>query len=140
MGRLEGCLFEDVFRNHSADLANVCLTLKFKFSHKAIGEGQDQFTVRDQLGTAGGLDAEKLTFGIGHGAERFPFSGNALHVNGNDALVGKNQLVSNRFEGAGDGLTLNQKTVDLIANLGNIDGLSAPCGIVVKVNHGKTFL
>lgn len=101
-------IFEDRLGNHLYDLAQVCLALEFEFCGEAVGKVKHQFGIRNDFQKSGRLNAEILDVFVRHTGEQFSYA-DGLYVDGNDAFVGKDQLVTYGLETLKNGFSGNQE-------------------------------
>lgn len=125
---------EDLFSDHAADAADIGIGDKFKFGKAQAGEPQLQLAV--QIEGTGGFHGESLDFAVGKAGKVLFLSGNALDIDGKNALVGKDDAVAHAAERLDDLFTGNKHGLDQSEKVAVGDGLELQKGSVFKIDHG----
>lgn len=124
---------EDLFSNHAADAGDIGIGDKFKFGKAQAGKPQLQLAV--QIKGTGGFHGESLDFAVRKAGEVLFLSGNALNIDGKNALVGKDNAVAHAAERLDDLFAGNEHGLDQTGKVAVGDGLELQKGSVFKIDH-----
>lgn len=117
-----------------ADGFNVGVACKLEFDLADTGQIDLQLGV--QIKQAGGFQRKGADLAVRDGRVVLLFAGQALHVNGDDALVGEYDAVAHALVCADDDLAVDQKVVDDRAEFGVLDLLqSREKTLAVEIDH-----
>ena len=130
------CLFEDVFADDAIKRDDIKLATDFE-AHAADGANKKvDFAV--EIEGAGSFDRKGLNFAIRNRGIVDLFASEALDIGGDDAFVGKDDLVADGFEDSEDCFAFNQKLVNGGNYLFGGDWGEFEQGIIGKINQVYT--
>lgn len=137
---LGGCIgiSKDVGANELAEDANVIASFQFKADGTDISAVKKiQFAV--SIKGSGRFYGVRLKFAVRQGSKIGFFAGNALHVDGNDPLVGKDNRIAYSLECGNNVFSFYQQRFYFVHERGWVYGRELEKSIL-KVNHENIWV